>query len=386
MVRGGAQRLALDTAAHFAARGHAVEVWCGPETGAEGSLHEFASAAGLPVRVFPSLVRRIDPVLDLRALRELTGALRETRPDLVHTNSSKAGIVGREAAWRAGVPRIVHSVHGWGFTPRTPALQRAVFALLERRAARRCHALICVSEGDYEAGRAAGIVGNTPVTLIPSGIDLREYRDEARLAELRRARREQLGVAEGALVVGFLGRFAPQKDPARALAVFRDLFRSEAAGRPLHLLMVGDGELMSSLRRAAADLPAEHVHWTGLVSDPWSWLAAMDLLLFPSQWEGSPLVILEALALGLPIVANEIAGTRSLLGPIEPTWLVSGDEREGFRAAAEARLREVAPVGAPTEPWSSPRGARRRAHVFARHEIGAMCRQVGDVYDSIRVG
>mgnify|MGYP003864677397 CR=1 FL=1 len=324
-------------------------------------------------------------MFDWRALRELTRALRETRPDLIHTNSSKAGIVGREAAWRAGVPRIVHSVHGWGFTPRTPALQRALFVGLERRAARRCHALICVSEGDLEVGRAAGIVGPTPIALIPSGIDLREYRDEARLRELRRARREQLGVAEGARVVGFLGRFSPQKDPARALAVYRALLRDGEERRPLHLLMVGDGELTTALRRAAVDLPQDRVHWTGLVSDPWSWLAAMDLLLFPSRWEGSPLVVLEALAIGLPIVTSDIAGTRSLLARIDPASLASADDVESFRAAAEVRLREVSPVGAQGGPWSSPEGARRRAYVFSRHEIGAMCERVGEVYGSIRV-
>ena len=118
----------------------------GPALGPEGSLLDRARAGGVPLAVLPSLRRAIHPWRDVVAYRAIGQALREFRPDVVHTHSAKAGILGRAAAWRMGVPAIVHTVHGAPFHPYQSALARSFFRGCERWAANRCHGLISVAD------------------------------------------------------------------------------------------------------------------------------------------------------------------------------------------------------------------------------------------------
>lgn len=318
LIRGGAQRVALETAARLCASGHEAPLWCGPQTGAEGSLHEEAAARGVPVRVFPHLLREIAPRHDLAALRDLDRALRAERPDWIHTHSSKAGILGREAARRAGVRQVAHTVHGWGFTPSTPSWQRALFVRLERRMARGA-ILVFVNPGDLEEGRRLRILGSSRTRLIPPGIDLAPYGVDAELAQRRREARSRLGLGEQEPVAGFLGRLAPQKDPETLLETAAHVARQ----RPdVRWVIAGDGPLAPRLRAAAGEDPAlrDRIVWTGLVQDARGWLPAFDLLVLPSRWEGAPLTVMEAMAAGVPVIASDLPGVAWLLqgAPDEP--------------------------------------------------------------------
>jgi glycosyltransferase involved in cell wall biosynthesis len=318
LIRGGAQRIALDVTAHLRDRGHEAVLWCGPQTGPEGSLHEEAAARGVPVRLFDDLRREIDLMHDARALRSLTAALRDERPDWLHTHSSKAGILGREAARRAGVVCVAHTVHGWGFTRETPWWLRRLYVSLERRQAthrREGDLLLFVSATDREEGWKLGILPPDQGTLVLPGINLEPFADSARMAEERKRIRGHIGCGE-AVLGGFLGRLAPQKDPALVLDVAE---RLSGEFPSLRWLMVGEGPLGARLRRQAEANPVlpGRVHWAGLQADPLPWLSAMDLLVLPSRWEGTPLTVMEAMAAGLPIVASDIPGVRALLQPGE---------------------------------------------------------------------
>ena len=335
LIRGGAQRVALETAAHLTTCGHDAPLWCGPETGPEGSLHQEAADRGVRIRIFPHLRRAVRPWHDALAFADLARALGREQPDLLHTHSSKAGILGREAARRTNVARVVHTVHGWGFTPRTPGWATAGFVALERRCA-PVGPMVFVNPGDLEDGLRRGIVPHPRSRIIPPGIDLGPFEDTTALRETGRETRRSLGLPDEAVVAGFLGRLSDQKAPDILLAVAAATACSE---RKLHWLVVGDGPMAASLHQRARATPslAGRIHWAGLQTDVHRWLAAMDLLLLPSRWEGTPLTLMEAMAAGLPVIASNLPGVRWVLEGLPETETGLGDAaRSAPRAASGA--------------------------------------------------
>ena len=172
---GGAQDNTLYTVSHMKPP-FAASLVCGPG----GILDEDVTRLGIKVRFVPSLVRAVRPARDLAALRALVRIFREERPDIVHTHSSKAGILGRLAARRARVPRVVHTIHGYGFHAAQPRWQYRTFLGLERLAARFTDRFIAVSRANLEQGLALGLFTPEKVSLIRSGIALREFDDAMR--------------------------------------------------------------------------------------------------------------------------------------------------------------------------------------------------------------
>ncbi|HZS34179.1 MAG TPA: glycosyltransferase [Methylomirabilota bacterium] len=240
LIVGGAQENTVLTCAGLTRTGHRSVLVTGPETGPEGDLRGEAEQRGVPVCVIPSLVRELAPRRDLAALLALRRLFERSRPDIVHTHSSKAGILGRLAARWARVPVIVHTVHGWGFHGSTPPVRRAAYVGLERLVARWTTRLVVVSERDRTTGLGDRIGTPGQYTLIRSGVDLAPFRDAR---QHRAAVRASLGVPPAAPVIGAVTRLAAQKDPTTLVraagAVLRDL--GEA-----HLVVVGDGPSAAS--------------------------------------------------------------------------------------------------------------------------------------------
>jgi len=157
MIVGGAQENTMLSCALIDPVRFPSVLLTGPETGVEGSLHEESRARGVTVWVEPSLVRRLSPFHDLLATWRLWRLLKRERFDVVHTHSSKAGIVGRIAARLAGVPVIVHTVHGWGFNPHQPRHVHALYVVLERFCAPFAAALVVVGSPNRTEGEALHI-------------------------------------------------------------------------------------------------------------------------------------------------------------------------------------------------------------------------------------
>jgi glycosyltransferase involved in cell wall biosynthesis len=323
MIVGGAQENTMLSCALIDRARFPSEIICGPETGAEGELHTETAARGVRLRIEPSLIRAIHPWKDLVALVRLTRLLRRERFDVVHTHSSKAGILGRIAARLAGTPMVIHTVHGWAFNP---GQSRAVFGLyvwLERRCARWCRWIVVVAEADREEGLQLGIGRADQYQLIRSGIEVEAYRD---VAIDRDAARRLLGVPAEAFVVGSVGRLSPQKAPLDLLTAFEHL---AAVRKDAHLVIVGDGPLRKEVeaRVSAAGL-AGRVHLPGLRRDVPELLRAFDVFALASHWEGLPRVFPQAMAAGLPIVATRVDGAPDAVTPDENGWLVDvGDMR-----------------------------------------------------------
>ena len=306
---GGAQENTLYTVSHMKPP-FVPALVCGPG----GILDEDARRLGVRVRYVPSLCRAVRPARDLAAFLALVRVFREERPDIVHTHSSKAGILGRLAARRARVPKIVHTIHGYGFHVGQPWAQNRTFLALERLAARCTDRFIAVSRANLEEGLALRLFTPDKVSLIRSGIALREFGGAPSgpgEPVLRGSLRRELGLPEDAPLVGMVACLKPQKSPLTFVEVAARVARDVPGAV---FVVAGDGELRSAVERRAAELGLEgRLRLLGWRRDIPNVMASLDVLLHTSLWEGLPRVLPEAIASGVPIVATRVDGTRDIL-------------------------------------------------------------------------
>jgi glycosyltransferase involved in cell wall biosynthesis len=304
LIVGGAQENTMLTAALLDPARYAVEIVSGPQTGPEGSLIPEVRARGIRLTILPSLVRQVNPLRDAVALVALVRLVRRGRYDIVHTHSSKAGILGRWAARLAGVPIIVHTVHGWGHHDRQHPLVRRAYILLERITHRITDRLIVVSPRNTERGLADGIATPEKYVTIRSGIELDRFRLPSRPPEVVRA---ELGVPLESLVVGTVTRLSPQKAPLDFVAAAAQV---AAQRQDVHFVIVGDGPLRAEVEAQLTALGLTgRVHLTGLRRDVPDLLHSFDIFVLTSLWEGLPRVLPQAMAAGLPVVTTAVDGT-----------------------------------------------------------------------------
>ncbi|MFL7792301.1 MAG: glycosyltransferase family 4 protein [Anaerolineae bacterium] len=308
LIVGGAQETVMLVADMLNPARFDASVISGPQTGSEGSLIEEMRARGVPLTIESALVREIAPAKDLLALVRLARFIRHGRYDVVHTNSSKAGILGRWAAWLAGLagtpaPVIVHTVHGWAHHEQQHPAVRRFYILLEQITQRITDKLIVVSPRNIEKGLADGIATRDKYVTIRSGIELHSFRQPTRPREAVRA---ELSIPPDASVVGTVTRLSPQKAPLDFVAAAAQV----AAQRPdVHFVVVGDGPLRAEVEaQIAAAGFTDRFHLTGLRRDVPDLLHSFDVFALTSLWEGLPRVLPQAMAAGLPIVATAADG------------------------------------------------------------------------------
>jgi glycosyltransferase involved in cell wall biosynthesis len=333
MITGGAQENTLVSCALIDGERFPSEILCGPETGIEGDLHEETRSRGVVMHFEPSLVRAPHPWKDLVAIARLRRFMARGRYDVVHTHTSKAGIVGRIAAWLAGTPVVVHTAHGWGFNRKQSPPVYAFYVITEWVCARLCHALVVVSEPTRRDALRKGIGRPEQYHLIRSGIEIEPYRDVSLSCDEARAR---LGLPAVAFVVGSVGRLGEQKAPLDLIAAFERLARSHSDSI---LVLVGDGELRRDVEADVARRGlADRVKLLGQRRDVPEILRACDAFALASHWEGLPRVFPQAMAAGLPIVATDVDGAADAIVHGESGFLV----RIGDTAALGDRLIELA--------------------------------------------
>ncbi len=277
--------------------------------GAGGMLDEEAKKIpDAAVRIVPWLRHPVSPFRDFAALLRLRSHFKSSKIDLVHTHSSKAGILGRLAAALAGVPVILHTAHGWSFNDTQPAWQRRLYIALEKLAARFCRRLIVVSACDREKGLLLGVGRPEQYELLHSGIDAEIFRTPV---NSRESVREALGFEPHHKVVGTIACLKPQKAP---LDFVRAAAAAHAEDDSFRFFIAGDGELRPDLEALLAELGLQDVvqllGWRRDVSDL---LHAMDLFLLPSLFEGLPRSVLQAMAAGVPVVATAVDGTPEVI-------------------------------------------------------------------------
>lgn len=350
LILGGSQENTVLSCEGQARLGHDVHLAFGPIHGPEGSMLDrvrtFATDDGRTITTHevPDLVREVSPLRDRRCLAQLEALIRAIEPDIVHTHSSKAGVLGRLAAWRvhrsnpARTPAVVHTVHGPPFMPiegspiaRTKTrLKNGVYTLAERRAARACHRIVSVADAMTEQFLSRGIGSPGLYTTVRSGMDTAPY-----LAPepTRSAVRAELGIDDEDFVVGTVARLAQHKGHDDLLDALGEDMRADPR---LKLLWVGDGWWRDRLMERVRTLGVERqVLALGLVPPERVpvLLRAMDVLAHPSYREGLPRTVPQALLSGVLPIATDTDGTGEVCREMETGRLVPVGDASALRGA-----------------------------------------------------
>ena len=278
-------------------------------TSPEGVLSaEFKDLSGVSTFFSPFLVRPLNPLYDILAFIHILSIYRRYKIALVHTHSSKAGIIGRWAARFSGVNRIIHTVHGWSFNDYQHFFIRSFFILLERVTARFTTKIICVSRKDLETGLKYKIAPKEKFELIKYGILLEEFR-RPRVDKLEK--RKELGIRNNDPVVGMIACLKPQKSPLDYIKASIKVYQEMPH---VNFLLIGDGVLKSDCESTLASSPLNgRFIFAGWRRDISEILDVLDLVVLTSKWEGMPITLIEALCKGCPIVATNVGGAAELI-------------------------------------------------------------------------
>ncbi len=314
--RGGAQIHVLDLIRGFHPRCE-IEV----AAGEPGFLLEEARRLGAGCHVLPHLVHPISPGNDIRALREIVGLIRKTKPDVVHAHTSKAGILGRVGAWLCRVPSLF-TAHTWSFAEGTSWKWKLLGAPSERFAGLLGGTVINVSEANRNLALAYSVAPSARMITIHNGIadelgDSPAYPNETP-------------------IIIMVARFAPQKNQALLL---KACARIQA---PFRLQFAGTGPTQPEIERQASELGLEdRVEFLGDCSDVAERLRKASIFALATNWEGFPLSILEAMRAGLPVVASDVGGVREAVIDGHTGFVIDRHDTDAFSCALERLLTDL---------------------------------------------
>lgn len=369
LIIGGAQENTLLSCEGQHDLGHDVTLITGPAIGPEGSLMDRAGGHGYRVEVVDAMRRAILPGKDYRTYAWLVRRLRELSPDVVHTHSSKAGIIGRWAAHKAGVPAVVHTIHGLAFTASTRTSVNWAYKRLEAWTAPVTDRIACVATEMARQSLDAGIGKPEQYVTVYSGMETRQYLDAASRRAETRAR---LGLRPEHVAVGTIARLFHMKGHDDLLGMAPRLC---AAHPNLRFLWVGDGLLREQFERQMSALGLrDRFVLTGLVKpDQIPELAnAMDVLVHPSRREGLARAIVQGQLGGCPAVAYDIDGNRE--------GLLEGQTGFAVKAFDQAALEQKLSMLVADEPRRRQMGARGREFALGRFDARVMVDALEKVY------
>ena len=343
LIIGGAQENTLLSCEGQHDRGHQVTLVTGPAIGPEGSLMARAQNYGYRVIVVDEMLRSILPVKDFRSYRRITKLLEEIEPDVVHTHSSKAGIIGRWAADRAKVPAIVHTIHGLAFTASTSRMANAVYRNLEKQTAPLTTKIVCVADAMAEQSLRAGIGRPEQYVTVYSGMETQPFLDPP---VPRDEMRKKLGLSDEHVAVGTIARLFHLKGHDDLLDLAPELCRKHPN---LRFLWVGDGLLREAFERRIAEMNLrDRFILTGLVppTEIPQLTGAMDILVHPSRREGLARAIVQGQLGGAPAIAYDIDGNREGLIDAQTGYIIPPFDAKRLAArvselAADAEKRRV---------------------------------------------
>ena len=332
---------------------------------AGGPLEEEARQTGLPFRPMPFSRKRSRGLT--RAIAE---ALRGDPPDILHTHGGIAGFYGRRAARRAGVRAVVHTIHGIHYLHYRNPLLRAAYAVLERRLSRSTGAVVLVSEADLATARRRKLAPEAKLRLVRNGVDISSLGGEN---FARRAEEIRMRLNFSPPLIGTVARLHRQKGVVHLLRAAPAILARHPAAR---IVVAGGGELESEIRALARGLRlGRHIVLLGERPDARELLSLFDVFVLPSLWEGLPLVLIEAAALGKPIVATDVDGSREIITDGETGLLVPAADPQALASAVNRLLDDP--------DLASRLASRAKETIPSRYSLEAMTAAYADLYLSL---
>jgi glycosyltransferase involved in cell wall biosynthesis len=341
-----------------------VELACAPG----GKLIDLIRGQGMKVRLFKNLVQPLHPLKDLLGLIDLTRFLRKKRYHIVHTHNSKAGFIGRLAAKWAGVPIIVHTVHGFAFHDREPAWRQILFRNLERLASRWCDKMVFISQPLIDWALSDRITRREKILKIYSGIELDHFKPVP--DGEKKALKETWGIREEAPVVGMVSKLWEGKGHTTLIHAFEGLKQEipEAV-----LVIVGEGYLRDKLSDLVDRLGLKgSVLFTGFLMDVRRIIATFDVAVLPSFFEGMGRVLLEAMAMGKPVVASSVGGIPDLVHHGKNGLLVTPGSVSELKSALLTLIRNKA--------LAKEMGKEGRKRISEEFSAGRMAQSIEKLY------
>ncbi len=254
------------------------------------------------------LVREISPLKDIKALKEIRDVIRKIKPHIIHTHSSKAGILGRWAGYLEKVPVIIHTVHGFGFSPFHPFLKRSAFCSAEKVTARITDKIFFVSKEDMKYAILNKITTPEKSSIVRSIVPFENFIRNSRMKEKLR---KKFSLPSDAIIIGGVFPFKPQKDPLGFIEIARLSLKKE---KNLFFAIAGDGELKEKIVRKIKKYKIESkVRLYGWVENIDEFIPALDYMLFSSLWEGLPQSAIQALAGKVQIISTNVNGLKEVV-------------------------------------------------------------------------
>ncbi len=342
-----------------------VDLACAPG----GTLIDRVKEEGLGFFPINHFRQKISPLHDLLALFELTRLMRQKRYDIVHTHNSKAGFIGRLAAKIAGIPIIVHTIHGFAFHEYERPPRRVLFILLERLAARLCDKLITISEPLKEWGLRLKIGRPEKYVTIYSGIEAEKFKINININE----KKGELGISSEEKVIGVVAKLWEGKGHKTILEAAPQVIKEIPN---VKFLFVGEGYLRNRLEKQVRKMGLSNkVIFTGFRTDIPEITATFDLALLVSLFEGMGRVLLEAMVLGKPVVATKVGGIVDVVRDGETGILVPPGDADALAKAIVTILKD--------EKLARRMGEAGKKRIDERFTARTMVKKISEVYEEL---
>jgi glycosyltransferase involved in cell wall biosynthesis len=334
---------------------------------------ETAKKQGIEIIDIPSLVRRISPINDVRGLVALFRHIRKIEPHIVHTHTSKAGLLGRLAAWLARVPRIIHTPHGHVFYGHFGRSLSRIFLQMEKLLGRITHHHIALTPEEGKDYLNLGVAKSNNLSVIHSGVDLNCFRQSATESNTKR---EELAIPSDSLVVGYVGWLIPIKGVTYLVKAMAEVVQRHPNSL---LLMAGKGDEKGvdeiKLKEQVENLGlADNVRFLGWRPDVDKIMGCIDIFVLPSLNEGMGRVLVEAMSAGLPIVASRVGGIPDLIKDGQNGLLVPPADASALAKAISDLLADQ------EERIRMGEAGKEMCHPYS---VEAMVEQIDDLYKDL---
>ncbi|MDC9524637.1 glycosyltransferase family 4 protein [Pseudoalteromonas sp. Angola-30] len=335
----------------------------------EGPLIEGAKNKNINFFFNENLERSISPLNDLKAFIKLYKLFKQQKFDIVHSHSSKTGVIGRVAAKLAGVPMVVHTVHGFAFPAAKGRLDKLLFFFMEWLGTKCSDKIICLHEVDKNIAVDKLGAKEKQVVILANGVDTVKFSPIDHVAKNRL--QSSFNVPPNTICVGMVGRLWEQKNPIVFVNAAIEILSQK---KNVQFFLVGDGELRSHLEEIVEQSGfSDKVHFLGWRNDIQDILRMLDVFVLPSLWEGMPLAILEAQSSGLPSIVSNIPGNNHLV-----------TESDGllFNLSEQSKLNLNIHKLIANKALRESLGRAARAKIMHKYDINLRIRNISALYSS----